>query len=411
MNVAEELKERGLVEQTSADLPEILGKQRTIYIGIDPTADSMHVGHLVWILLMKRLGAAGHKLIFIVGGGTGMIGDPKANSERPLMDTAAVKNNTRSLAAQLKSILGNTSFRMVDNADWLLKEGLIDFLRDIGKHFTVNDLIKRDTIKKRLDTADESISYTEFTYALLQGFDFLMLYKKYGCDVQIGASDQWTNILSGVDLIRKKESGQAFAYTIPLVTDANGKKFGKSEGNAIWLDPKQTSPYAFYQFWLNQPDSVVGTYLKFYTFMPVREIDMLMEMHGRNPSKREAQRMLARSVTEIVHGADAAKRSEAVSQALYGERALNSLTREELNVVLTDAPSARVTLGMPVIDALMLAGLVTSKSDARRLIEASGVVLNDQRVESADAVLGPEHFDGQLALLRRGKQTAVLVRS
>lgn len=407
-DLAADLKARGLIEQASADLEEILGTTRTVYIGVDPTADSMHVGHLVWILLMKRLGAAGHRLIFIVGGGTGMIGDPKEKGERVLLDEATVKKNLSAIRKQFESILEKVPFRIIDNADWLLKTKLIDFLRDIGKHFTVNDLIKRENIKRRLETPDESISYTEFTYALLQGYDFLTLYQKYGCNMQIGASDQWTNILSGVDLIRKKEGGAAFAYTIPLVTDASGKKFGKSEGNAIWLDPKKTSPYAFYQFWLNQPDSVVEKYLKFYTFLSLMEISMLMELHNRNPGRREAQQALAREVTGIVHGAEASARCAAVSEVLFGGRALGSLSNDERATLLAEAPTFKVSNEMLVVDALVESGLAESKSDAKRLITAKGVTLNDTAVASAEALITSTDFDNGLAILRRGKQILVL---
>lgn len=410
MNLAEDLKARGLVDHASADLEQILGKKRTVYLGVDPTADSMQAGNLVVVLLMKRLADAGHKLVFLVGGGTGMIGDPKEKGERPLADAKAIAANKKAIKLQLQQILGRR-ITIVDNADWLLKEKLVDFLREIGKHFTVNELVKREIIKRRLDTPDESISYTEFAYSLLQGYDFLVLNEKYGVDLQVGASDQWTNILSGVELIRRKLGKEAFALTCPLVVDSSGKKFGKSEGNAVWLDAKKTSPYIFYQFWYNQPDEVVGTYLKYYTFMPVKEIDLLMEMHSRNPGKREAQRILARAVTEIVHGVDAAKRSEAVSQALYGERPLGSLTPEEQKMILTDAPSARVPLGMPVAEALALSGLASSKSEARRLIEGKGISINAEKVEKPDAVLEASQFEGGLALLRRGKQAAVLVRS
>lgn len=408
MTLAEDLKARGLVEHTSAELEQILSAKRTVYLGVDPTADSMQAGNLVVVLLMKRLADAGHRIILLVGGGTGMIGDPKEKGERPLSDARTVAKNKKALKAQMQQILGRR-ITVVDNADWLLKVKLVDFLRDIGKHFTVNELVKRDIIRRRLETADESISYTEFAYSLLQGYDFMVLNQKYGVDLQLGASDQWTNILSGVELIRRKLGKEAFALTCPLVVDSNGKKFGKSEGNAVWLDPKKTSPYAFYQFWLNQPDNVVGTYLKFYTFMPVREIDLLLELHERNPGKRDAQRMLAKCVTELVHGAEAAKRSEAVSQVLFGERELGSLTREEQQAIANDAPSAKVTSGMPVVDALVSSGLVTSKSEARRLIEGKGITLNDERVESVDAILSAEQFSGNLALLRRGRQTAVLI--
>ncbi len=262
MNLAEELKARGLVEHFSAPVEQMLSKPRTVYIGVDPTADSLHIGHLTWVLLMKRLGDAGNKLVFLVGGGTGMIGDPKEKGERPILDEKTVVKNTSALKSQLKKVLGTTTFKMVDNADWLLSVKLVPFLRDVGKYFTVNDLIKREIIKKRLNTPDESISYTEFSYSLLQGFDYFTLYEKYGVDLQIGGSDQWTNLLSGVDLIHKRLGKDVYALSFPLITDSTGKKFGKSEGNAIWLDAKKTSPFQFYQFWMNLPDAGIEKYLR-----------------------------------------------------------------------------------------------------------------------------------------------------
>jgi tyrosyl-tRNA synthetase len=367
----------------------------------------MQAGNLVVVLLMKRLADAGHHIILLVGGGTGMIGDPKEKGERPLADPRTVARNKRALKLQMQQILGRR-IKVVDNADWLLKVKLVDFLRDIGKHFTVNELVKRDIIRRRLETADESISYTEFAYSLLQGYDFLVLNKKYKVDLQIGASDQWTNILSGVELIRRKEGKGAFALTCPLVTDASGKKFGKSEGNAVWLDPKKTSPFAFYQFWLNQPDEVVGKYLKFYTFMPVFEIDALMEMHSRSPGKREAQKMLAKHVTETVHGKAATEQSVAVSEALYGDRLLSQLTPAEQQMVRASVPHAPAAVGTPVVDALVSVGLASSKSEARRLIEGNSISVNAEKVASPDAVLEEGDFAGELALLKRGRQVAVV---
>ena len=394
------------MEHTSADIEKILGTTRTVYLGIDPSADSPQIGNLAVILLMRRLGMSGHKLVFIVGGGTGMIGDPRDKGERSLLDKATLKRNTAGLSKNLRRVLGSTSFRMVDNASWLLKLDLFTFLRDIGKHFTVNDLIKRETIKKRLETPDESISFTEFTYALLQGYDYLMLNKKYGVDLQVGGSDQWTNILSGVDLIRKKEGKEVFAFTIPLITDSSGKKFGKSEGNAVWLDPEKTSPFAFYQFWVNVADDSVERYLKVYTFTPLNEISAMMELHSRNPGRREAQKMLAKQVTEIVHGAAAAKSAAAVSDVLYGGKPLSELSVDEQKLLLVEAPKASVTAEMPVVDALVASGLAASKSEARRLIEGKGVSLNGETVAAADALVGA--LPGGLGLLRRGKQVAVL---
>lgn len=413
MDLIQELKDRGLVEHTSADIEKILGTKRTVYLGIDPSADSPQIGNLAVILLMKRLGMAGHKLIFIVGGGTGMIGDPREKGERSLLDPKTLKHNTEGLRRNLKRVLGGSTFRLVDNAEWLTKIDLFTFLRDIGKHFTVNDLIKRDTIKKRLDTHDESISYTEFTYALLQGYDYLVLHKKYGADLQVGGSDQWTNILSGVDLIRKKEGGEVFAFTIPLVTDSSGKKFGKSEGNAIWLDPKKTSPFLFYQFWLNTPDDVVERYLKIYTFMQLIEIGALMELHSRNPGKREAQKILAKLVTEIVHGAQNADSAVSVTEVLYGGKSLEGLTAHERTLLLSEAPSAKVSKaelaeGYSVVDALVKTGLASSKSDARRVIEGKGVSVAGESMEAPDGLLATAHFTGGLALIKKGKQLAVL---
>lgn len=409
MNLWDDLAARGLIDHSSADPATILATRRTVYLGVDPSSDSMQVGNLAVVLLLKRLADAGHKVVMLVGGGTGMIGDPKEKGERPLSDAKIVKRNVKALKAQVQQILGRR-ITVVDNADWLLKVKLVDFLRDIGKHFTVNELVKRDIIKRRLETPDESISYTEFAYSLLQGYDFLELNRTKGVDLQIGASDQWTNILSGVELIRRKEGREAYALTIPLVTDANGKKFGKSEGNAVWLDAKKTSPYAFYQFWLNQADEKVGTYLKFYTFMSVADIDTLMSRHQEAPGKREAQRVLAKEVTSLVHGADAAERCIAVSDVLFGNRELSTLSRQERALLIEEAPSTSVAAGTNVVDALIAATLATSKGEARRLIEGKGASVNGKVVETPDVQLSADDLSSGLALLKRGKQVAILVK-
>src|SRR3990167_5466719 len=343
MTLAEELKARGLVEHSSAPIEKIFATPRTAYIGVDPTADSLHVGHLAWILLMKRLADAGHKLIFLVGGATGMIGDPKEVGERVMLDEKTVAHNTRALKSQLKDILGGISFKLVDNADWLAKQKLLPFLRDIGKYFTINDLIKREVIKRRLDNPDDSISYNEFSYALLQGLDYLTLHEKYGVDLQVGGSDQWTNILSGVDLIHKRLGKDVYALGQPLVTDSTGKKFGKSEGNAVWLDSKKTSPFRFYQFWINLPDAGIENYLKVYTFLPLIEIDALMELHKRNTGERQAQETLARLVRSEEHGPAATAQCAAATDALFGGTPFNELSREALAVALAEAPSVTLT--------------------------------------------------------------------
>ncbi|MDD2657332.1 MAG: tyrosine--tRNA ligase [Candidatus Pacebacteria bacterium] len=414
MTLAEELKARGLIELSSASPDVILSKPRTVYIGTDPTADSLHVGHLTWILLMKRLGEAGHKLFFLVGGGTGMIGDPKEKGERPMLDEKTVAKNTKALKSQLKNILGRTSFKMVDNADWLMSTKLVPFLRDVGKYFTVNDLIKREIIKKRLDAPDESISYTEFTYALLQGLDYYTLNQKYGIDLQIGGSDQWTNVLSGVDLIHKRLGKDVYALGFPLTTDAAGKKFGKSEGNAIWLDTKKTSPFTFYQFWINLPDAGIENYLKVYTFMPLIEIGALMELHKRSPGERQAQETLARLVTEIVHGPAATAQAAAASDALFGSTPFHELSREALQVALAEAPSVEISKrsleeGYSLAEALVAGGLASSKSDARRLIEGKGITLSGQPILNPEQTINQGDLSHGFALVRKGKQGVLIL--
>jgi tyrosyl-tRNA synthetase len=416
MTLAEELKARGLVEHMSAPIEEILKAPRTVYLGIDPTADSMQIGNLAVVMLMKRLGKAGHKLIFLVGGGTGMIGDPKERGERSLLDERIVGKNARALKKQLKSILGRTSFTLANNADWLMKERLVPFLRDIGKHFTVNELVKRELIAKRLATPDESISYTEFTYALLQGLDFLTLHEKYGADLQVGGSDQWTNILSGVDLIRKKAGGAAYALAAPLITDSTGKKFGKSEGNAVWLDPKKTSPFKFYQFWLGLPDEGIEKYLKVYTELSLGDIEALILRHRAAPQQREAQEVLARAVTEIVHGPAAAAAAAAASDALFGGVPFHQLSREARASALAEAPSLTLTRsnlvdGYSLIEALVAGGLASSKSEARRLIEQKAITLGGLPIQSAEQKVYPGDLPGGFALIRKGKREVLVLAS
>ncbi len=414
MTLAEELKGRGLIEYASAEPERILAEPRTAYLGIDPTADSMQVGNLAVVLLMKRLGDAGHKLVFLVGGATGQIGDPKEKGERVLLDEKTVAANTRALKSQLKKILGRTLFKMVDNADWLTNAKLLPFLRDVGKHFTVNELVKRDIIKKRLDTPDESISYTEFTYALLQGLDYLTLHEKYGVNLQVGGSDQWTNILSGVDLVRKRTGEPVYALGMPLVTDAAGKKFGKSEGNAVWLDSKKTSPFKFYQFWINLPDANVEHYLKVYTFLPLNEIEALMELHRRNPGERQAQKTLARLVTEIVHGPAATAQAAAATDALFGATPFSELSREALAVALAEAPSVTLSKkdlkdGYPLAEALVAGGLASSKSDARRLVAGKAITLSGLSLTDPEQELHFGDLPHGYALIRKGRQGVLVL--
>jgi tyrosyl-tRNA synthetase len=414
MTLVEELKGRGLIELSSTTPEIIFSQPRTVYVGTDPTADSLHVGHLTWLLLMKRLGEAGHNLIFLVGGGTGMIGDPKDRGERPMLDEKTVATNTRALKTQIKNILGRVSFKMVDNADWLLDVKLVPFLRDVGKYFTVNDLIKRELIKKRLASPDDSISYTEFTYALLQGFDYYTLHQKYGVDLQIGGSDQWTNVLSGVDLIHKRLGEEVYAVGFPLTTDASGKKFGKSEGNAVWLDEKKTSPFSFYQFWINLPDANIENYLKIYTFLPLPEIAALIELHKRSPGERQAQETLARLVTEIVHGPAVTAQVSAATEALFGSTPFQDLSREARQVALAEAPSVSLSKrelagGISLAEILVTGGLASSKSDARRLIEGKGITLSGFPIQSPEQKLYEGDLSGGYALVRKGKQGVLIL--
>ncbi len=414
MDLAQELEARGLIDHASGDVKTILGTPRTVYLGVDPSSDSMQAGNLVVVLLMKRLADAGHNIILLVGGGTGMIGDPKDKGERPLADVGIVEANKVALKDQIQSILGH-NITVVDNAEWLLKLGLVEFLRDIGKHFTINELIKREIIKRRLDNPDDSISYTEFAYSLLQGYDYLVLNKEHGCDLQIGASDQWTNILSGVELIRRKEGKEAFALVTPLVTDSTGKKFGKSEGNAVWLSATKTSPYAFYQFWLNQPDDVVEQYLKFYTFIPVEDIESLIARHVEHPEQREAQKTLARHVTTLVHGAPAADRSETQSNVVFGAGRVYDLSHDERASLLEEVPYIEINMdtlkdGYPVIDALVASGLAPSKSEARRLIEGNGVTIDDILVSTVAATFRSGDGTDGIWKLKRGKQVCIVLQ-
>ena len=407
MNIAQELISRGYGKEASAPLENVLANKRGVYLGMDPTADSLHVGHLVPLILMRRLSDAGHRAVFLVGGGTGMIGDPRDSGERSLLDKRTLEHNKKALRAQLQKIMGKR-IELVDNATWLSKITLLEFLRDIGKHFSVNELTKRDLIKRRLETPDESISFTEFSYSLLQGYDFLTLYKKKGIDLQVGASDQWTNMLSGVELVRRKLGEEAYCFTCPLVTDASGKKFGKSEGNAVWLDGKKTSPFQFYQFWMNLPDEGLETYLKLYTMLSLEEIDALLTEHRMNPAARKAQSVLAERVTEVVHGKAAATQAGAVTAALFGGKPLSELSKEERSILLKGAPKTTVALGVSVADAMVEGATASSKGEARRLIEAKGVSLNGTTLQ-ADRPLVKEDFDGGLALLRKGKRELLVL--
>lgn len=406
MELKEQLQQRGLVQDTSADIEKILAEKRTVYIGADPTADSLHVGHLAWIVLLKRLGDAGHKLILLVGGGTGMIGDPKEKGERSLKTIDEIDHNARAFEVQLRNLLGDrVEFEMVNNAEWLREVKLLDFLRDTGKHFTVNDLIKRDLIRRRLETPDESISYTEFTYSLLQAYDYRELHERYGCDLQIGGSDQWTNILSGVDLIRKTTGDEVFAFSFPLITDASGRKFGKSEGNAVWLSEAKTSPYEFYQFWLNVEDEKVIDYLKIYTFLSLEEIAKIEQEHSADPSLRIAHKRLAEEMTSFTHGDESAKSATRVSGILFEGLPLYQLSESDKEVLVKNAPVFEGAKGKAIVEVLVDSGLASSKREAREFVQSGAVTLSGEKVIEVESTV--EFAD--LAILKRGKKNLVVL--
>jgi tyrosyl-tRNA synthetase len=404
MSLSNELKNRGFIHQCSAEVAEVLdGPKRTIYHGVDPSADSIHAGNFAAWMLLRHLVKAGHKVILLVGGGTGMIGDPKPDVERPLTPPAVVAERVEKLGMQARRLLGDEVI-FVNNHDWLGELKLIDFLRDIGKHFTVNELIKKDAIATRLNS-DNGISYTEFAYPLLQGYDYLELFRKYGCDVQVGGSDQWGNIIAGVELVRKKEQKTVYAVTIPLIIDkSTGKKFGKSEGNAVWLDAEKTSPFTFYQFWLNVGDENVIDYLKIFTLLSLDEIAEIETEMKNNPGAREAQRKLAQEITATIHGKETAITVANVSDVIFGNRALHEMTSGEREILVRNAPTTKVATGAVIVDVLVETGLATSKREARTFVESGAVSVNAIKcIETAD-VLEDRHFSEGLAILKRGKK-------
>jgi len=410
--LSEILRERGYAYQYSSEtLEEITdGPKRTVYIGIDPTADSMHVGHLMGLLVLRRFLEDGHKVILLTGGGTGMIGDPGGKSEeRNLLDTATLSHNSAAVTIQIRQVFGTDDFIAVNNADWLSQIKLLDFLRDIGKHFTVNAMIKRDVVATRLD-AESPISFTEFSYSLLQGFDFLHLNEKYGCDVQAGGSDQWSNILSGVDFVRRKTGKTVYAFTWPLLIDKKtGKKFGKSEGGAVWLDADKTSPFHFYQFWFNAEDDAVEEYLLKMTMVPKADIDEIIASHAKDPSTRLAQKKLAFEVTKLVHGEEIAVACEKSPEILYA-KSIQDITDDDVATLRKiKAPMIRVALGDSIIDVLMNSLVAESKREARQFLENGAITLGGVRINDGTRTLADTDFHHGLALLKRGKRVVSLL--
>ncbi len=411
MKLSEVLRERGYAyQQSSETLEEITdGAKRTVYLGIDPSADSLHIGNLMGLLVLRRFLEDGHKVILLTGGGTGMIGDPGGKSEeRNLLDEETIEKNSKAVAAQIRTVFGSDDFIEENNAKWLSKLSLLEFLRDIGKHFTVNSMIKKDIVRDRLDK-ESPISFTEFSYSLLQGYDYLHLNQEYGCDVQVGGSDQWSNILAGVEFIRRKTEKTVYALTWPLIINkSTGKKFGKSESGAIWLDAKKTSPFEMYQFLLNSEDEAVEEYLLKLTMLSWSDIEAVMLGHKTDPSKRIAQRTLALEVVTIVHGAAAAQRAQLVTEALFGDTEISDAGWDAIS---TDAPSKKVAVGSSLIDALVNTGLAESKTQARQFLSSGAISLNGESMSDEKRMFEESDFSKGAALLKRGKRNiSVLVR-
>ncbi|QCB93843.1 tyrosine--tRNA ligase [Cellulomonas shaoxiangyii] len=414
-SILDELEWRGLVAQTTdrdALAQALADGPVTFYTGFDPTAPSLHHGHLVQLVLMRHLQLAGHRPLALVGGATGLIGDPRMSGERVLNTPETVAEWVGRLRAQIEHFLdfeGPAAAVMVNNLDWTGGLSAIDFLRDVGKHYRLGTMLAKDTVARRL-ASDEGISFTEFSYQILQGLDYRELFRRHGCTLQTGGNDQWGNLLSGVDLIRKTERTAVHALTTPLITKADGTKFGKSEGGAVWLAPDMMTPYAFYQFWVNTDDADVVGYLKVFTFRTRDEIAALEEAVRARPAAREAQRTLAYDVTALVHGTAAADAVVAASQALFGRGALEDLDAGTFAAAVAELPTARGTAGDAVVDLMAATGLVPSKAAARRAVAEGGASVNNARVADPDAVLTADQLlHGRWALLRRGKRTLAVV--
>ncbi|MFE4540114.1 tyrosine--tRNA ligase [Streptomyces scopuliridis] len=415
-DIVDELKWRGLFAQSTDEdaLRKALADGPvTFYCGFDPTAPSLHVGHLVQVLTVRRLQRAGHRPLALVGGATGQIGDPRPTAERTLNDPETVAGWVRRLRSQIEPFLdfeGPNAATMVNNLDWTASLSAIEFLRDVGKHFRVNKMLTKDSIARRLES-DEGISYTEFSYQLLQSMDFLELYRRYGCVLQQGGSDQWGNLTAGLDLIHRLEPGATVhALATPLMTKADGTKFGKTEGGAVWLDPEMTTPYAFYQFWLNVDDRDISAYSRILSFRSQAELEELERATAERPQARAAQRALAEELTTLVHGADQCAAVVAASRALFGQGELAELDEATLSAALSELPRAEVPEPASVVDLFAETGLAPSKSAARRTVKEGGAYVNNVKVSDADVVPDrSELLHGRWLVLRRGKRNLAAV--
>jgi tyrosyl-tRNA synthetase len=413
-SVFEDLQWRGLVHQVTdrETLAKRLDHDRMVaYIGFDPSAGSLHVGHLQQLCTLRRLQAGGHQSIALIGGGTGMIGDPSGKSEeRNLLSLDELHANCSGIRAQIERFHDPAAANAVivaDNAEWLATAPLLEFLRDVGKHFSVNEMIRKESVRTRLEGREQSLSFTEFSYMLLQSWDFVQLFDRHGCDLQLGGSDQWGNITEGVDLIRRLRGAPAYGLTSPLVTKADGTKFGKTESGTVWLDPARTSPYAFFQFWLRTPDTDVPGYLRRFTMLDRDRIEELERSVTDHPERREAHRVLAVELTAMVHGAEEAERAEAASAVLFTDK-IADLDAPTLSSALGDAPSTPVTVamlspGLPIVDALRMSGLAASNKNARQLLQQNSVSVNGRRVGEDHLVTAADALHGRWIVLRRGK--------
>ncbi len=420
-NVFDEFKWRGLVFDFTEGLPDLLATEKiTAYIGFDPSSDSLQVGNLLALMGLARLQRFGHTPIAVAGGGTGMIGDPSGKtSERQFLPSEQVEANVAAIKLQLARFLDfdakDNAALIVNNADWLLKITMMEFLRDVGKHFTINYMTAKDSVKTRLER-EEGISYTEFSYMLLQAYDFLRLFEDHHCVLQAGGSDQWGNITAGVELIRRKLGERVHGLVYPLVLSADGTKLGKTEQGTVWLDAHKTSPYRFYQFWLNQTDAVVIDYLKFFTWLDQMAIEDLSQKLAEHPERREAQRKLAQEMTRMTHGEAALAQAEQAAEVLFGGEIVG-LGADDIADIFADVPSSEVPrsrfegAGLPLADLLTETGVTRSKAEARRLLQSGGVYVNNGRVEGDDATVAlNDAIEGRFVILRRGKKQYHLVR-
>ena len=401
MKLSEELQWRGFWNQTTfADDKLIDSENFTLYLGTDPSADSLHVGHLAVYMMVRHFLERGHKVFLLVGGGTGMIGDMRDTEERNLLSYEEIEHNKQALKSQVSRIFAGRDFTLVDNADWLAELELLPFLRDIGKNFNMADLVSREFFKARINNG-KGLSFAEFTYTLLQGYDFWHLFNQYGVNLQIGGSDQWGNLLSGVDLIRKKENAEVYAMTAPLlINKSTGRKFGKSEGGAVWLDENKTSVYKFYQFWLNVDDESAIEYMKIFTMLDRDTIEAIAENHAVNPGARSAQKVLAREITDIVHGSARRESVERVNEVLFGGGDFKKLSDDDLGALAEEIPC--VDAGIDVIGALVESGAVGSNGEAKRLLKSGAISLNGEKLAENKVV-------NDTSLLKKGKNTFVLI--